>query len=128
MAITPMNVQINNCSTMPFSERETIDSHWWLNLTLIGMEGIVQKSKNGGVSIKIVEVDDDGREVFEVQILTIYLFFFSFFSSSLHWYGFFAVMFFSFSPFFPSLYLCEKEREDLAKLYGNINREGKEST
>lgn len=42
---------------------------------LIGIEGIVQKSKKGAklgrVSIKIVEVDDDGREVFEVQILTI---------------------------------------------------------
>jgi len=53
---------------------------------LIGIEGIiVQKSKQGAkpgrVSIKIVEVDDDGREVFEVQILTI----FSFpFSPSLH--------------------------------------------
>ncbi|KAG5018644.1 hypothetical protein JHK82_014588 [Glycine max] len=40
---------------------------------LIGIEGIVQKSKKGAklgrVSIKIVEVDDDGREVFEKENL-----------------------------------------------------------
>jgi hypothetical protein len=49
------------------------------------MEGIVQKPKKerrtklGIVSIKIVE-DDDGREVFEVHILTIFFLFLFFFT------------------------------------------------
>jgi hypothetical protein len=67
----------------------------------IGMEGIVQKPKKerrtklGIVSIKIVE-DDDGREVFEVHILTIFFSFSFLFSPSLAY---------TYMPFSLSLFL-----------------------
>jgi hypothetical protein len=68
----------------------------------IGMEGIVQKPKKerrtklGIVSIKIVEDDDDGREVFEVHILTIFFSFSFLFSPSLAY---------TYMPFSLSLFL-----------------------